>query len=158
MKNHEDFSDEYIQYRIYQECMKNTDNNRQNVGSESRINRFLTKSNPQPVSAGSCCSIWLFAIVCILLLIGLFSMLFKIFGTDESTNTSSRVHRHYYSYSSSSKSYSSNSGYSGSKSKSSSSDPYDAKSYAHPEDLYYDHPDDFWDYEDAEDYWEKHND
>ena len=41
---------------------------------------------------------------------------------------------------------------------SSSSDPYDAKSYYHPEDLYYDYPDDFWDYEDAEDYWEEHQD
>ena len=37
-------------------------------------------------------------------------------------------------------------------------DPYDAKSYAHPDDFYYDYPDDFWDYEDAEEYWEDHND
>jgi len=36
------------------------------------------------------------------------------------------------------------------------SDPYDAKSYSHPEDFYYDYYDDFWDYEDAEDYWEDH--
>lgn len=36
--------------------------------------------------------------------------------------------------------------------------PYYAKSYAHPDDLFYDYPDDFWDYEDAEDYWEEHND
>lgn len=35
-------------------------------------------------------------------------------------------------------------------------DPYDAKDYAHPDDFYYDYYDDFWDYEDAEDYWEEH--
>ena len=40
--------------------------------------------------------------------------------------------------------------------KKSSSDPYQAKDYAHPDDFYYDYRDDFWDYEDAEDYWEKH--
>ena len=38
----------------------------------------------------------------------------------------------------------------------SSGDPYDAASYLHPDDFYYDHLDDFWDYEDAEDYWQKH--
>ena len=41
--------------------------------------------------------------------------------------------------------------------KKSSSDPYQAKDYAHPDDFYYDYYDDFWDYEDAEDYWEKHH-
>ena len=41
--------------------------------------------------------------------------------------------------------------------KKSSSDPYQAKDYAHPDDFYYDYRDDFWDYEDAEDYWEKHH-
>lgn len=38
-----------------------------------------------------------------------------------------------------------------------SSDPYNASDYAHPDDFYYDYYDDFWDYEDAEDYWEAHN-
>ena len=38
-----------------------------------------------------------------------------------------------------------------------SSDPYHAKDYAHPDDFYYDYRDDFWDYEDAEDYWERHH-
>ena len=33
-------------------------------------------------------------------------------------------------------------------------DPYDAKDYAHPDDFYYDHYDDFWEYEEAEEYWE----
>jgi hypothetical protein len=37
------------------------------------------------------------------------------------------------------------------------SDPYNASSYRHPDDFYYDHYDDFWDYEDAEDYWERHH-
>ena len=41
--------------------------------------------------------------------------------------------------------------------KKSSSDPYGAKDYAHPDDFYYDYYDDFWDYEDAEDYWEEYN-
>lgn len=37
------------------------------------------------------------------------------------------------------------------------SDPYNAKDYAHPEDFYEWYADDFWDYEDAEDYWEAHH-
>ena len=43
-----------------------------------------------------------------------------------------------------------------SKKNASSKDPYDAASYAHPEDFYYDHYHDFWDYEEAEEYWEDH--
>jgi hypothetical protein len=35
-------------------------------------------------------------------------------------------------------------------------DPFDAASYPHPDDFYYDHYNDFWDYEDAEEYWESH--
>ena len=45
----------------------------------------------------------------------------------------------------------------GSTKKKSSSDPYHASDYAHPDDFYYDYYDDFWDYEDAEDYWEEYN-
>lgn len=37
-------------------------------------------------------------------------------------------------------------------------DPYNAKDYAHPDDFYYDYYDDFWDYEDAEEYWEEYGD
>ncbi len=37
------------------------------------------------------------------------------------------------------------------------SDPYNAGGYAYPDDFYDDHEDDFGDYEDAEDYWEKYN-
>lgn len=36
-------------------------------------------------------------------------------------------------------------------------DPYNAKGYSDPDDFYYDHYDDFWEYEDAEDYWNQHN-
>lgn len=36
-------------------------------------------------------------------------------------------------------------------------DPYNASDYSHPEDFYYDYYDDFWDYEDAEDYWDEHS-
>ena len=32
-------------------------------------------------------------------------------------------------------------------------DPYGANEFAHPDDFYYDHVDDFWDYEEAEDYF-----
>ncbi len=38
-----------------------------------------------------------------------------------------------------------------------SSDPFGAGEYSHPDDFYYDHYDDFFDYEDAEDYWEDNN-
>ena len=38
-----------------------------------------------------------------------------------------------------------------------SSDAYHASDYAHPDDFYYDYYDDFADYEEAEDYWEKHH-
>ena len=37
-----------------------------------------------------------------------------------------------------------------------SSDPCDASAYSEADDFYYDHPDDFYDYEDAEEYWEAH--
>ena len=43
------------------------------------------------------------------------------------------------------------------KSSSKTDDPYDAASYKHPEDFYEAYRDDFWDYEDAEEYWESHN-
>lgn len=33
----------------------------------------------------------------------------------------------------------------------------DLTGYTTPEDLYYDHPDEFYDYEDAEDYWFEHD-
>lgn len=42
-------------------------------------------------------------------------------------------------------------------SKKKSSDPYNASNYLHPDDFYYDYYDDFWDYEDAEEYWKKYH-
>ena len=39
----------------------------------------------------------------------------------------------------------------------STDDPYHASDYAYADDFYYDYYDDFWDYEDAEDYWEAHH-
>ncbi len=41
--------------------------------------------------------------------------------------------------------------YGGSAGSSKSSDPYNASDYAHVDDFYYDHRDDFWDFEEAED-------
>ena len=38
-----------------------------------------------------------------------------------------------------------------------SRDEFDADEYAHPDDFYYDHYNDFVDFEEAEDYWEDHN-
>lgn len=38
------------------------------------------------------------------------------------------------------------------------SDPYDVDMYCDPEDFYYDNYDDFWDYEDAEDYYNEYYD
>ena len=46
---------------------------------------------------------------------------------------------------------------SSSRRKSSASDPYNASDYAHVDDFYYDHRDDFFDFEEAEDYYDKHN-
>ncbi len=46
---------------------------------------------------------------------------------------------------------------SGSRRQSSTSDPYNASDYAHVDDFYYDHRDDFFDFEEAEDYYDKHN-
>ena len=37
-----------------------------------------------------------------------------------------------------------------------STDPYHANDYTHPDDFYDWYEDDFWDYEDAEDYWEEY--
>lgn len=47
--------------------------------------------------------------------------------------------------------------YSSSTGSSKSSDPYNASDYAHADDFYYDHRDDFFDFEEAEDYYESHH-
>lgn len=45
----------------------------------------------------------------------------------------------------------------GKKTGSGKNDPYDVGSYQHPEDFYYDYVDDFYDYEEAEDYYNAHH-
>ncbi len=45
-----------------------------------------------------------------------------------------------------------------SESKSKKSDPYNVNDYSDPEDFYYDNYDDFWEYEEAEDYFNEHHD
>lgn len=60
-------------------------------------------------------------------------------------------------YTSYQKKYRNGGGSSTTKNKSSSSDPYNASSYSNEEDFYYDHYDDFFDFEDAEDYWNEHH-
>ena len=89
MSNHDDFVDDYIEYRIFEESMKKS-----GIGKP-----------PQRNNGGGCCTraILIVIVIAVLLLLG-------------SCTVSA------------------------------------AKSYYHPEDLSYDCPNDFWDYEDAEDY------
>ena len=161
MSKHDDFLDDYIGYRIFEDSMK---------GSGSK---------PPKKNTGCGCGTWAVLICIAILLLGAFGSCSKnspsrysssnhSYGTSYSTRSKS-------SNSSSSKSYSSplsnskptssdaSKSLSLSKDKSSSStkkssDLYDAKSYAHPDDFYYDNRDDFWDYEDAEEYYNEHND
>lgn len=160
MSRHDDYLDDYIEYRIFEESTKKR-----------------KPTSPPPIrmtkkSSDLGCGGWI-ALICIAIaVISIFGSCGKSshksyssssYRSSYSTSSRSSSNRSYFSSSSSStskpstsstyKSYSSSS-----KSKSSSSDPYDAKSYAHPDDLYYDYPDDFWDYEDAENYWEEHQD
>lgn len=170
MSKHDDLLDDYIGYRIFEDSFKSS----KPSGSKP--------TNPPPIrmtkkSSDLGCGGWI-ALICIAI------ALISIFGScgKSSSKSYSSGYRSIYSYSygssgrgsssygsgsssrsSSNKTYSSSTSKpssfycSGSKFKSSSSDPYDAKSYAHPEDLYYEYPDDFWDYEDAEDYWYEYN-
>ena len=163
MSKHDDFIDDYIEYRIFEDSFKSNKTSGSKPTSPPPI-RMTKKSSDLG------CGGWI-ALICIAI------VLISIFGScsrSSSKSYSSSYKRSYSTSSYSSSSRSSLSGYSSSskpstsngyktyssssKSISSSSDPYDAKSYAHPDDLYYDYPDDFWDYEDAEDYWEKHQD
>ena len=155
MSNHDDFVDEYIEYRIFEESTKGSGGGR-----------------PPKKNSGCGCGT-IAVIICIVIAV------VSLFGSCSESSSKSYLSGYRSSYSSSygssrsnsssygsgtssnSKPYSSSSskssGYSSSsKSKNTLSDPYDAKSYAHPEDLYYDYPDDFWDYKDAEDYWDEH--
>ena len=47
---------------------------------------------------------------------------------------------------------------SSSKKKSNNDDPYNVNDYSDPEDFYYDNYDDFWEYEEAEDYYNRYHD
>lgn len=160
MSKHDDFLDDYIGYRIFEDSMK-----RSGGGKPPRKN------------TGCGCGTWAVLICIVIFLLGVFGSCSKSsssrysgsyhsYGTSYSTHSKS-------SYSSSSKSNSSassgskhassntskssaSSKYKSSSSAKQSSDPYDAKSYAQPEDFYYDNRDDFWDYEDAEDYFIEH--
>ena len=157
MSKHDDFLDDYIGYRIFEDSMK---------GSGSK---------PPKKNTGCGCGTWAVLICIVIFLLGVFgscsksspsrySNSYHSYGTSYSTHSKS-------SYSSSSKSNSSassgskptssntskslsSSKYKSSSSAKKSSDPYDAKSYAHPDDFYYDNRDDFRVYEDAEDYYD----
>ena len=62
----------------------------------------------------------------------------------------------HYASSSSTGYASGGSGSGGSSNSEKDDDPYDANEYVHPDDFYYDHYDDFVDFEDAEDYYYSH--
>ena len=159
MSRHDDFLDDYIGYRIFEDSMK---------GSGSK---------PPKKNTGCGCGTWAVLICIVIFLLGVFGSCSKSSPSRYSNSyhnygTSYSVHSK-SSYSSSSKSYSSTSSgskhassntskslssskYKSSSSAKKSSDPYVAKSYAHPDDFYYDYRDDFWDYENAEDYFNEH--
>ena len=158
MADHDDFLDDYIEYQIFEDSMKK--------GSGGG-------KTPKRNTGGSRCSFWLIIIIILALALSVLGSCGKSSSKYSSGSYSTSSHtttsRSNYSGSScsnsslSSRSYSSilskpHSGYnSSSKSKINLSDPYDAKSYAHPDDFYYDYYNDFWDYEDAEEYWENYN-
>lgn len=165
MNNNDNWDDGFLDYMFYKETFgKDTSS----TGS--------SKYAPQNASSkGNGCAIALIVVA--------FLVFCYLLGSCDKSS-SSRTYRSSYSsgYSSSrsykstgvtNKSISSSSSYSSSskpsgdygyssRSKSSASkkysEPYDAKSYAHPDDFYYDHYDDFWDYEDAEEYYYEHED
>lgn len=159
MSRHDDFLDDYIGYRIFEDSMK---------GSGGK---------PPKKNTGCGCGTWAVLICIAVLLLGAFGSCSKSspsrysssnhsYGTSYSTHSksdNSSSSKSYSNASSGSKPTSSNTSksLSSSKYKSSSSakkasDPYVAKSYAHPDNFYYDYRDDFWDYEDAEDYYNEH--
>ena len=126
MSRHDDFLDDYIGYRIFEDSMK---------GSGSK---------PPKKNTGCGCGTWAVLICIVIFLLGAFGSCSKSSPSRSkpaSSNTSKSLSSSKYKSSSSAKK---------------SSDPYDAKSYAHPDDFYYDNRDDFWDYEDVEEYWDQH--
>ena len=157
----DDFMDDYYEYKMFENSMKQSEPLRKAGQGKPTSPPPIRMTKP---SSDLGCSGWI-AIICIVIaLISLFGSCGKSSSKSYSSGSSRRLYST-SSYSSSSKSTSTSNSYSGSsrsntsesvKAKGSSSDPYDAKSYYHPDDFYYDHYDDFWDYEDAEDYWEEH--
>ena len=169
MSKHDYFLDDYIGYRIFEDSMKNAGKKYPSGKPTSPPPFRLTKPSSD-LGCGGWITLICMAIVAI-----------SIFGScGKSSSKSYSFGSYKRSYSTSSHTYSNSNLYSGSACSSSLSDsksnpsasseiyssssktksnfdPYDAKSYAHPEDLYYDYPDDFWDYEDAEEYWDEHN-
>lgn len=159
--------DDYLEYKMFEDSMK-----------RDKLNAYIKKSNRPDLkypplrmekkNSGLGCGGWLVFIFIVIAAI-------YIFGSCDNSKSDSDPsgrgsHSLPYSSMRSSPTYSNTflgsrsytggtvklSSGSGSKTKS-CSDPYDAKSYAHPDDFYYDYYDDFWDYENAEDYWEEHN-
>lgn len=166
----DDFVDEYLEYKLFEKSLKESE--------AKRKARQGKPTSPPPMrmtkkSSDLGCGGWIVPIIMVVAAISIFGSCGKSShksnssssywnsystssrsSTSRSTSTSSSSTSSKPSTSNTYKSY-----ISSSKSKSkSSSDPYDAKSYAHPDDLYYDYPVDFWDYKDVEDYWEEHQD
>lgn len=96
MSNHDDFVDDYIEYKIFEESMKGSGGGRP----------------PKRNNGGCGCGTWAILTVIVIVVLILLA----------SCTTSS------------------------------------SKSYYHPLNINYDYPDDFRDYEDAENYWEVHQD
>ena len=154
MSKHDDFLDDYIGYRIFEDSMKGSGGGK-----------------PPRKNTGCGCGTWAVLICIVILLLGAFGSCSKSspsrysssnhsYGTSYSTHSKSSngsSSKSYSNASSGSKPASSNtskslssSKYISSSSAKKSSDPYNVKSYAHPDDFFYDYRDDFCDYEDAE--------
>lgn len=147
--------DDYLEYKMFEDSLK-----------KKKLNAYIKKSN-QPDSkyppirmvkkkSDLGCGGWIALICMVIAAISIFGSCSKngskSYSSSRSSYSSSRssyssTYRSGTS-SSSSKSFTSNpaTGFKSvsKKSKSNSSDPYDAKPYAHPEDLYCDYLDDFW--------------
>lgn len=87
--------------------------------------------------------------------------LYSHYNYSSSSSIPSSYKRSYNNYSSSTQKsfsyYSPSKSYNSSSSKNESSDPYNAKGYADAEDFYDDNYDDFYDYYDAEEYYNEHS-
>ena len=141
MSRHDDFLDDYIGYRIFEDSIKGSGGGK-----------------PPKKNTGCGCGTWAVLICIVIFLLGVFGSCSKrspsgysssnySYGTSYSTHSksdNSSSSKSYSSASSGSKPASSDtskslssSKYKSSSSAKKSSDPYDAKSYAHPDDFYY---------------------